>query len=224
MGSFLHPVGPMPAGAYWLRRLLLLVVLLALVGGGWWFVSGRASGSASATPPPSTEPSSPAADTTSPTVTTTPSTTPSTTTSPTSPASTTATASAAPVACASGAIAVQASTDAGIYPPGAHPLLTVTVTNVGSVPCIRDLGQAAMGLIVSSGKTRVWSSDDCAPGGPEAAATLRPGQRFSSTVSWDRVTSKPGCPAGQPAAAPGTYQLVARNVALTSAPRSFSLR
>ncbi|MGZ4582400.1 MAG: hypothetical protein ACXVXG_17330 [Nocardioidaceae bacterium] len=79
-------------------------------------------------------------------------------------------------------------------------------------------------MTVTQGSKRIWSSDDCNPGGGSAIATLRPGQTFSTTVVWSRQTSKPGCPAGQPAAAPGTYQLLARNLSLTSAPAPFTLR
>ena len=41
----LHPVGPLPAGVYWRRRLVVLLVLLALLGGagwvGWTLSTGR---------------------------------------------------------------------------------------------------------------------------------------------------------------------------------------
>ena len=53
--------------------------------------------------------------------------------------------------------------------------------------------------------------------------TLRAGQTFATTVVWSRTTSAPGCPSGKPQAAPGHYQLVARNLTLTSAPAAFQL-
>jgi hypothetical protein len=52
---------------------------------------------------------------------------------------------------------------------------------------------------------------------------LRPGQTFSSTVVWDRKTSRPGCPPPA-AAATGSYQLVSRNLTTKSAPVPFTLR
>ena len=109
------------------------------------------------------------------------------------------------------------------YTAGSKPHLTVSVTNTGKVACKRDIGQAAMGLIIMTGSTRVWSSDDCSPGGQAAVNTLKPGQVFSSTVVWNRTSSKPGCPSGQPAAAPGTYTLTARNLTLKSTPVTFVL-
>ena len=125
--------------------------------------------------------------------------------------------------CPDSAIKVTALTDASSYAAGAKPHLTVSVTNTGTVSCKRDIGRAAMGLLIMSGSARTWSSDDCAPGGQAAVNTLKPGQVFSSTVIWNRTTSKSGCPAGQPAAAAGTYTLTARNLTLKSTPVTFVL-
>lgn len=218
MGSLLHPVGSLPPGAYWFRRGVFAVVVLLLAGGGWFVLSGGGSGSPAASPSitPLTTPSS------TPVVTS--STTPSSTPSPT--VSHSPTASSTPVAvplCPDSAIQVEASTDAGTYAAGEKPKLTVTVTNTGKVACKRDIGRAAMGLVVSTGTTRVWSSDDCAPGGQAAVNTLKPGQVFSSTVLWNRTSSKQGCPSAQPAALTGTYTLVARNITLKSGPVTFVL-
>ena len=118
---------------------------------------------------------------------------------------------------------MSAITDSATYAAGVRPKLTVSVTNTGKVACKRDIGRAAMSLVVSLGTTRVWSSDDCAPGGQPAVDVLQPGQVFSSSVSWSRTASKVGCPSGQPAAAAGSYTLVARNLTLKSAPAPFVL-
>jgi len=125
--------------------------------------------------------------------------------------------------CPDSVIRVEALTDSTSYAAGVKPKLTVSVTNTGKVACKRDIGQAAMSLVVSLGTTRVWSSDDCAPGGQAAVDVLKPGQVFSSTVDWSRTSSKPGCPSGQPAAVAGSYTLVARNLTLKSVPAPFVL-
>jgi hypothetical protein len=52
---------------------------------------------------------------------------------------------------------------------------------------------------------------------------LAPNQVFRTAVVWSRTTSKPGCPSGQPKAAPGTYLLVGRDLTVTSASASFDL-
>lgn len=218
MGSFLHPVGSLPAGAYWFRRAVVLVVVLLLVVGGWLWVASfsGAKNKAGGTPSPSPHVSASQTPVTTPSPTPDPSPsvshTPSTTPSP--PAVT---------ACHDADIKVTALTDASSYAAGAKPHLTVSVTNTGTVACKRDIGRAAMTLLVQSGTTRVWSSDDCAPGGQPAVNTLKPGQVFSSTVIWTRTTSKAGCPTGQPAAAAGTYTLTAKNGKISSTAVTFVL-
>jgi len=218
VGPVLHPVGPLPPRAYWLRRVLILVALVLVVAAAWWFFSdigggttGSAGSTTSGTPTPTTSASTPSA-------TQTPTTTPTATATKPSPSG-----SATPAACPDSAIKVVALTDATSYPAGVSPHLTVQVSNTGTVSCKRDVGQVALELIVSSGTARTWSSDDCNPGGSHAVVTLRPGQTFATTVVWSRSTSAPGCPSGKPKGAPGHYQLVARNLALKSAPAPFQL-
>lgn len=215
----LHPVGSLPPGVYWFRRLLAAVLVLLVLVVGWWLFAGRGSGGASAGPSSSPGPSA------SSTPSTSASQTPSTTASASATHSATAsTSSTAVAACASSAIRVLAQTDQSSYSSTAKPRFTLQVTNAGTTSCRRDLGQSAVELIVQQAGKHVWSSDDCNPGGGSAIATLRPGQTFSTTVVWERQTSKAGCPAGQPAAAAGSYQLVARNLAQTSAPAAFRLQ
>ena len=80
----------------------------------------------------------------------------------------------------------------------------MSVRNAGSTSCTRDVGQAALELRVSTASgTPVWSSDDCAPGGPHDVVTLKPNQIFRTALVWSRTTSKPGCPTGQPKARGG---------------------
>ena len=224
MGSVLHPVGRQPSGVYWFRRLLAVVLVVLVVLAGWWLFFGRGGGSEAAgtptTHPSSSSPAATASQTPSPSITPTPTPTATPTATPTTSPSPTSTV--APL-CADSAIRVLAQTDKGSYSSSEEPRFTLQVTNAGTTACRRDLGQSALELVVSKGSTRTWSSDDCNPGGGSAVATLRPGQTFSTTVIWSRQTSKPGCPAGQPAASPGDYQLVARDLTLHSAPALFTL-
>jgi hypothetical protein len=214
MGSLLRPVGSLPQGVYWFRRCLVAGVVLVVLLGGWWVLGsfggqGSAASSPPATPTGSHTPASSA--TSSPSVTHRPSATKSSATA------------AGPATCPDSVIRVLAVTSEASYSAGAAAKLTVQVTNTSAVPCKRDLGQAALELLVYAGKTRVWSSDDCNPGGGHAVVTMKAGQTFSSTVQWARQTSVPGCPSARPTAAPGAYQLVARSLALRSAPSPFSL-
>ena len=167
-----RPVGPEPAQTYWLRRailaaavLLVVVLLVQLLGGGSGdddrLATERPEARASATP--STLP------------------TPGTSASPDPSASPSADASAAP--CEDAVLRVEARSVDESYAVGEQRRLELTITNPGAAPCSRDLGQAAVELQVVSGDDRIWSSDDCAPGGEAEVTVLQPGQAESSTVT-----------------------------------------
>ena len=114
------------------------------------------------------------------------------------------------VDCTAGMLDVKARTDAEHYPAGVEPTFTLVVTNVGTAPCRADLGPAQLELRVLSGNDRIWSSDDCSPGGDAAVSVLQPRQPWTASLAWSRTRSAPTCPGGQPAASPGTYRLFAR--------------
>lgn len=224
MGSLLHPVGPLPPGAYWLRRALALVLLVVLVLAVVWAVRAVA-GPGSAKQAGAGQPSAPAASTPAATSspTPTPTATPTASARPTASASATASAAAAPL-CADAQLSIAVRPDAASYPAGQQPKFTLTVRNTSASDCRRDLGQNALELRVISGGVLVWSSDHCSPGGSPDVRTLTPGQTFTATVQWARVSSQPGCPANQPAAAPGSYSVVGRDLTLVSPPATFALR
>lgn len=220
MGSLLHPVGPLPPGAYWLRRALALVLLVVLVLAAGWAV--RAVAGPGIDPQAGAGPSSsPAALASSPTPAK--SATPTASARPTTPASATASASKAPL-CADAQLSTAVRTDHATYPAGQQPKFTLAVRNTGTSDCRRDVGQNALELRVISGGVMVWSSDHCSPGGAPDLRTLTPGQTFTATVQWARVSSQPGCPANQPPAAAGSYSVVARDLTLVSPPATFTLQ
>ena len=200
----LRPVGPLPPGAYWLRRLLVLVVLLVVIGAVWLFLTrGPADAEpAAATPTPSvTDP------TASPTASSKPKptkTSPKPETSPTAQL------------CGDGDIKVTVSANSETYSDTEFPTFVLAVENTSKNVCTRDVGSPALELRVSSGGSRVWSSDDCNPGGASRLQELAPRESYSQSVQWDKVTSEVGCPTPQDSAPPGTYQVVARNVEVFS--------
>ena len=186
-----RPVGPEPASTYWQRRAVVvtgLVLLLALLtslltGGG---DSPDTLAEAPRTPVPSPVPA---------------------------PATPTAVPSASPTAvpiCQPEALKVEALAGKQSYPVGADARLSLRVTNTGSAPCTRDLGQAAVELLVFSGGDRIWSSDDCAPGGDKDVTTLKPGEAVTRASTWNGRRSLPGCAGGKAQARPGTYRVTAR--------------
>jgi hypothetical protein len=183
-----QPVGPEPVAVYWRRRALvalaalvvLVVALLPLRGGDDDVLTGP-QGSTTPTAEPSPEASA------------SPSASPE-----------------APALCPDDVLAVLATADAATYPVGGTARLELTVRNTGSAPCRRALGQGAVELFVTSGEDRIWSSDDCAPGGPEGEVLLEPGGTQTARASWSTVRSAPDCPPDQPQAEPGTYVVTAR--------------
>lgn len=195
--ALLRPRGPLPPGVYWRRRLITfaLVVLAATL-------LVRSCG----TEPADRLGTSPSA---SPTVTRKPSATvrPSTSARPSASAAPTR---AAGQPCRRSDLKVQGLADQRAYAAGARPVLTITVTNVGPVACTRDFGSAATELRVMSGSSRVWSSDDCTRAGTASVVTFTSGQRRTSTVTWSRKHSQPGCAGARQDAAAGTYRVVAR--------------
>ena len=197
-----RPVGPEPAQTYWVRRavvaaavlLVLFLLLLQLVGGGGDDRLAQQSGdvSASTTPRPLPAPST--------------STDPSASPDPSASAG----PSASAVPCDDDVLSVEAGATDESYPVGEQPRLELRVTNTGTTPCARDLGQAAVELLVVSGDDRIWSSDDCAPGGEAALTVLQPGQAETSTVTWPGTRSEPGCQGDDEPADAGTYRVNGR--------------
>ncbi|MDP9436307.1 MAG: hypothetical protein M3P93_14420 [Actinomycetota bacterium] len=202
-----RPVGPLPAGVYWRRRGVLaavVVLLLALLGrctaGGDApdeLAQEPAGSAGSATPPP-------AADTTG------------------SPGTSQGEARAAD-ACSDELLTLQSDAAPARVPAGSATSLRLALTNTGSVACSRGLGQGAVELSVFAGPDRIWSSDDCAPGGPQDPVVLRPGEQRLLAVRWDGTRSRPGCAGERPAVGPGTYRVVARVGSLAREGRTFEV-
>ena len=211
MGASLRPVGDLPASTYWRRRavlggglLLLLFLLLRSCGGG----GAAPAGEISPLPPePAVTPMPTASSSAAPADGLTPS--PSASASPTSSATSGA-------SCPDMALAVRVSTDATVYPAGASPALRMSVRNTSQAACTREVGQAAVELLIYSGADRIWSSDDCAPGGSKGSALLAPGEERLITLAWSGRRSAPGCAGDKEPARPGTYRVVGRVGKLSS--------
>lgn len=190
-----RPVGPEPAPTYWQRRAFLAVAVLLLMlllllflravltssGGGQERV---ATGGAS----PTSNASSSAGPSGSPQPSASPGSTP----------------------CDPPALTATATTERNDYPVGGRPVLVLTVTNTGTTPCTRDLGQGAVELMVVSGADRIWSSDDCAPGGPVKPVVLAPQEESVTRLTWAGRRSQPGCAGDKAATQAGTYRVNAR--------------
>lgn len=204
--ALLHPRGPLPPAVYWRRRLITLgalLVVLALV----LRACGSDGGNGVLAPSPSGSPTPTATATTRPTA-----------------SATSAGPSAQVGPCPDTAVVVSARADAQTYSAARRPILTIGVANKGTVPCTRDVGQGAREIRVTSGNERIWSSDDCSPGGGSQTVTLLPGAApVTFNVTWSRRRSAPGCPAGAEMAAAGTYRVTGRFGQVVSTGDTFTL-
>ncbi|MEV4989139.1 hypothetical protein [Pseudarthrobacter sp. LMD1-1-1.1] len=185
-----------PSAAVYRRRRMVvggaLLLVIALVAGGFALAAAFTGGSqkASSTQPSSTETASnPAA---SPSAAPTPSAAPSATPSPTAPATPT---------CNQNLVTVSAATDKPAYGPGENPLLTLKVTNGGTVPCEVNIGTSQMEFLVTSGSDRIFSSKDCQASSEDLVKVIAPGASETANFPWSRNRSADGCKAV--AAAPG---------------------
>lgn len=203
-GVALHwrPVGPLPAATYWRRRGVVVLTALVLLVGGVLLLGG-ASGDDTLEPSPGRSPQASATATPSPT-----------------PSATTAQVEE----CPDDVLEVQARTDAADYAVGAGATLTLSVRNTGDAPCRRALGQGAVELVITSGEDRIWSSDDCAPGGGADEVVLQPGATQTARANWPGTRSAQGCPPDQPQARAGTYRLHGRVGDLTVPGMAFRLQ
>lgn len=180
-------MGPVSPDSYWLRRVLALVGLFAVVGAIAWAASGFSRETRRAN-----EVASAVGAQARPTVTVTVTVTP-----------------APSDQCADGDIEVKLLADRETYPAGADPTFTVYVVNTSDSPCKRDVGSAALSLRVLSDGGLVWDSRHCADSPRSDVHRLQPGKEYSTTVTWDRTVSAPGCTGGDARVGAGTYQLVA---------------
>ena len=202
-----RPVGPEPEQTYWRRRaalaitVVLLIVLFAQLTGRGGDEDRLSSGEPT--------PSSP-------------------TTGSAEPTPTPSSASAPPIGaaadlCPPAELQIVADADKDSYPAGGRPQLELRVTNTGSAPCTLDLGQAATELSIFSGPDRIWSSDDCAPGGAAKPTTLEPGKAVPTRLTWAGRRSLPGCEGPKAQALPGTYRIAGRIGDLQAEGGSFQL-
>lgn len=173
---------------------LLLVIALVVSGfaiaGAFKANSEQASSTqtSSADPAAASASASPSAAAPSASASATPSATPS------------PTPSATP-ACNQNLVTVTASTDKPAYGAGENPLLTLKVTNGGTVPCEVNIGTSQMEFLVTSGSDRIFSSKDCQASSEDLVKVIAPGASETANFPWSRTRSAEGCKAV--AAAPG---------------------
>ena len=167
------------------RRLFLgaaLLLVIALVVGGF-SLAGAFSGK------------SEQASSTDPAAGATASADPSSQASPSSsPPAPTPTPSPTPT-CNQNLVTVSASTDKAAYGPEENPMLTLKVTNGGTMPCEVNIGTSQMEFLVTSGADRIFSSKDCQAKSEDLVKTIAPGASETANFPWSRNRTLEGCQA-----------------------------
>ncbi|WP_211304203.1 hypothetical protein [Umezawaea tangerina] len=218
----IEPTGPRPASVYWRRRAVALgVSILALLLAIWLIGSliGRTDPQpqlqAVTSTPPSTPPSTaPASSSTSPPP---PPPAPPAPPSPTAPPG-------PPAACEDAQVNVVAEVPKPSYEIGQQPEFKIHVSNVGQLPCTKDIGRAVRELVVTSadGATQLWSSNHCFATEGTEVRVMQPREVFTYGLSWAGSTSDEGCRT-HTRVGPGDYLLIAKVAGKASNPVVFRL-
>lgn len=197
----------LPARVYWVRRAVLLLVV-ALVVLLVWLIARAALGGGPAAKAPTTPSTS-----TSPTITPKPGPTITTTPYP-----------GGITNCAATDLVLTIVPGASTFAAGVSPTFTLTITDNGPAPCLVDAGDTHRAIVITSGTDRIWSNQDCAAAAADPRTLLlTPKQTDTTQLAWNLVRSAPGCPAGLPVPAAGTYVASFTVAGATAAPAVFGL-
>jgi hypothetical protein len=207
------PVGNRPPSVYWRRRIMVVgsaVLLLVLVILTVRAVTGGddaplADGTSTGTSPSPTASSTPPPSSTSASSSSSPKPSKSTSSSASPPAS----SAAPPARCAARDLAIQAVVGKSTYPVGAQPVVELQVVNTGKRPCVQDLADRQVVLMIYNGESRVWGSHDCEiqPGADDRTLLVSRAVRVS--ITWSGRTSQAGCKGTRQRVGAGTYTLYA---------------
>ncbi len=196
----MKPVGPEGPEVYWKRRAIVVVAVIAVIF-LLWLIFFRSSDT-------TTEP--------------TPTPTPAGTTASASPTPS-GSATSDDAECPASAIQVATATDRETYPADANPKITMTITNTSQDTCKRDVGAASNEIQISSGGVLVYSTDNCSDSNEPDVVDLKPGDKASVTVQWDRSNNTQDCNGGRQVQA-GAYEAVGRNGEVEGPASSFVLQ
>ena len=98
----------------------------------------------------------------------------------------------------------------------------MSVKNVGSVPCTRDLsGPLQVFTVYTAAGARVWSTADCFPGEGTDVRTLPAQTAVQYNIKWSSTTSAPGCAGARAEVPAGSYQLRVTIGTLRATPANF---
>jgi hypothetical protein len=123
--------------------------------------------------------------------------------------------------CNQNLVTVSASTDKAAYGPEENPLLTLKVTNGGTMPCEVNLGTSQMEFLVTSGADRIFSSRDCQAKSEDLVKTIAPGASETANFPWARNRSLEGClPIEAKPGAGGAYYIFTAKLGSRASPKA----
>lgn len=220
MGGVAHPRGRLPARVYWFRRALVLATALALV-----FAIGRLL----------TPSGSPALDGAARVTAGSPTPTPAPTLGVAGPqpvgagtgnaAQPSATGTPIVLAAPNGPCAVDDITVTPTVPQavaGGRVDLVLQLTGIRPA-CTFAVTSHTLVARISSGKDRVWSTQDCPKAVKSASVVVRSATPTEVVVSWSGRRSDDGCSRATPWALPGYYHLTAAAIGSEPGDAQFQL-
>jgi hypothetical protein len=188
MSSIRNPVGPQPSSVYWRRRLLvggglLLIIIVILLI--IFAPKGTGDPTSTSSKPPSKSPTS----------------------------TSTAQVPDEAVPCEAADIVLTPVTDKDSYAAGEQPLLSMTIANIGTEPCMINAGTDVQEYRITSGPDPIWNSKDCQTNPVTTPIVLEPGVEHAQKTTpfpWDRTRSaEDTCTSERPPVVAGgaTYRL-----------------
>lgn len=141
-------------------------------------------------------------------------------TAPSANPSSTPTPTPAPT-CNQNLVTVSASTDKAAYGPEENPLLSLKVTNGGTMPCEVNIGTSQMEFLVTSGADRIFSSKDCQAKSEDLVKTIAPGASETANFPWGRNRTLEGClPIEAKPGAGGAYYIFTAKLGSKASPKA----
>jgi hypothetical protein len=193
----LRPIGSLPSSVYWRRRLLFIGAALLVVLTVYVLFVAKDDKKTPASQQSSSQPSSRSSPRTS-----------------MPPA----------VPCVPSVVSVAAQTSAKTFKVGDQPELEIRITNIGETPCVANLSDGQIELLVYNGESRVWGSHDCKIQPGDSPTTLTPRQTARRSIRWTGLSSQPHCTGGRQRVGAGNYTLRARFGQISGHAVMFSIR
>jgi hypothetical protein len=123
--------------------------------------------------------------------------------------------------CNQNLVTVSGSTDKAAYGPGENPMLTLKVTNGGTMPCEINIGTSQMEFLVTSGPDRIFSSRDCQAVSEDLVKVIAPGASETANFPWPRNRSVEGCqPVESKPGGGGAYYIFTAKLGSRASPKA----